>query len=550
MRGISLFVGVGTAAAWLAAIGGASAQPAAPAVPTREVLEEAGATIRSIYVTVDNVFDPSNPDEDKKLYRWANNVHVRTRESVVLDILLIAPGDRFVGRRLEESARALRAGGFISEAAVEVVAYDVATNSVDIQVRVRDSWSLALDLSIDRAGGKTEWGIGLSDNNLFGTGKTLEIGYESEIDRDEALLGYSDGNVFGSRISLQTVFSNASDGHRRELRVERPFFSLDTPWSLGGSIYDQQRVDTMYDLGEEIDEFGHEIDAISLQGGWSPGLVDRHAQRWMFGLTSEEHTFRPTDDVPQPLLLPPDRKLVYPWLGWRWIEDDFREMTELNDMGRTEDIALGLNLFASIGFAKRSYGSDRDATLYNFTAAKGWEPGGPGRLFLLETSAVTRREDSDYRNSQVLFAGHYYQRNLERHLFSVSLSTLVTDDLDPENQVLLGGDTGLRGYPIRYQAGESRTLLSVEQRFFTDFYPWRLLRVGWAVFADVGRVSGTDPRATPPQGTLYDVGVGLRLSSPRASGRNVVHVDLAFPLKTPDPTIDSVQFVIETKGSF
>jgi hypothetical protein len=40
------------------------------------------------------------------------------------------------------------------------------------------------------------------------------------------------------------------------------------------------------------------------------------------------------------------------------------------------------------------------------------------------------------------------------------------------------------------------------------------------------------------------------LSSPRASGRNVVHVDLAFPLKKDDPTIDDVQFVIETKGSF
>jgi len=70
------------------------------------------------------------------------------------------------------------------------------------------------------------------------------------------------------------------------------------------------------------------------------------------------------------------------------------------------------------------------------------------------------------------------------------------------------------------------------------------------VFADVGRVNGTDPRATPPLGTLYDVGAGLRLTSPRASGRNVVHVDLAFPLNKPDPTIDSVQFVIETKGSF
>ena len=115
----------------------------------------------------------------------------------------------------------------------------------------------------------------------------------------------------------------------------------------------------------------------------------------------------------------------------------------------------------------------------------------------------------------------------------MSLEALATDDLDPETQVLLGGDNGLRGYPIRYQAGESRAVLNVEQRFFTEFYPWRLFRVGWAVFGDIGKVSGRDPRATEPLGTLYDVGAGLRLSSPRASGRNVVHIDLAFPLNGP-----------------
>ena len=553
MRGISLYLRAGTAAAWLSASCIATAQQPAAGTPppgmTRAQLEQAGATIRAIYFTVDNVFDPSNPDEDKALYRWANKVHVLTRDSVIADILFIAPGDRFVARLLDESARALRARGFIAEASVEPGAYDAATNSVDINVHVRDSWSLALDLKLNRSGGQTEWGIGLSDENLFGTGKTLEVAYESEIDRDQATLGYADGNVFGSRVSMRALLANASDGHRRELAVERPFFSLATPWSLGGSIHDEQRVDTMYDLGEEIDEFGHDIDAATLQGGWSPGFVERHAQRWLFGITSEEHTFRATPDVPQPLLLPPDRKLVYPWIGWQRIEDDYREITELNDMGRTEDISLGFNLTARIGFAEERYGSDRDATLLSIEAEKGWEPGGPGRLLLLETGASTRREDVGNRDSQVYIAAHYYRRNLEKHLLSISLVSLATDDLDPEKQVLLGGDNGLRGYPIRYQAGENRTIVNVEQRFFTDFYPWRLFRVGWAVFGDVGRVTGRDPRATPPLGTLYDVGVGLRLSSPRASGRNVVHVDLAFPLNG-DPTIDNVQFVIETKGSF
>jgi hypothetical protein len=87
------------------------------------------------------------------------------------------------------------------------------------------------------------------------------------------------------------------------------------------------------------------------------------------------------------------------------------------------------------------------------------------------------------------------------------------------------------------------------QRFYTDWYPWRLLRVGWAVFMDAGRVRGDDVRGTTALGTLYDVGLGLRLSSPRSSGRSIVHIDLAFPLNG-DPTTDSAQLVIETKTTF
>jgi hypothetical protein len=539
-------------ACWLLAlqVGGAQ-ENAAGAAPgkTRDELERAGATIRAVNVTVDNVFDPSNPEEDKRLYRWANKVHVRTRPSVVESVLLFGVGERFQGRLLEESARALRARGFLAEATIEARNYDPMTNTVEVEVRVRDSWTLAPDVKLSRSGGENEWGVGMSDGNLFGTGKSLTVSYASNVDRDETFLGYSDGNVMSSRVILNAVLANATDGHRREFAAERPFYSLDTRWALGGAARDSSRVDTIYDLGEEIDEFEHDSRALTFQGGWSRGLVGTRTQRWLFGMTAAEDSFRPTIETPTPLLLPSDRKLVYPWVGWQLVEDSYREMSELNDMGRTEDISLGLNILASIGFARESYGSDRDATLLNITAQKGWEPGGPGRLLLLEAGGATRDEDSGFRNSEVHFGARYYRRNLEKHLFSVTLNALTTNKLDPERQVLLGGDNGLRGYPLRYQAGKHLAIVNVEQRFYTDFYPWRLFRVGYAVFADAGRVSGRDPRAAPSLGTLYDVGVGLRLSSPRSSGRSVVHIDLAFPLNG-DPTIDSAQLVIETKGSF
>ena len=49
-------------------------------------------------------------------------------------------------------------------------------------------------------------------------------------------------------------------------------------------------------------------------------------------------------------------------------------------------------------------------------------------------------------------------------------------------------------------------------------------------FSTLAACLGTDPRVSQSLGTLYDVGFGLRLSSSRASGKSVVHIDLAFPL--------------------
>ena len=526
----------------------AQEQPVDPA-EQRTALEKSGATIRRVNIVVDNVFDLSNPAENKRLYRWANRVHVRTRPGVIQSVLLFRAGDVFDGRLLDESARALRSRGFLADATIEPSGYDPATNTVEVDVHVRDAWNLAPDLRFSRSGGENEFGVGLADGNLLGTGKSLTLSYKSDVDRDEAFIGYGDPNVFNSRVRLSAILSNASDGHRRTLSVERPFFALDTRWSLGGSISDEERVDSMYDLGEVIDEFRHHSRTFSLQGGISPGAVGRTAHRWLFGVAADEEKFSPTSAMAQPMLLPSDRKLVYPWFGWQHLEDDYREMTELNDMGRTEDISLGLNLLFSVGYSDTAFGADRDALIFRSSAQKGWEPGGSGRLLLFSAGASTRREDAGLRNTTVFTDARYYRRNLEKHLFSVHLSALSTHELDAESQVLLGGDSGLRGYPLRYQAGERRAVLTVEQRFFTDFYPWRLIRMGYAVFADAGRVEGRDPRAQPPLGTLYDVGAGLRLTSPRSSGRSVVHIDLAFPLNR-DASIDRVQLIVETKGSF
>src|SRR5689334_8265053 len=180
-------------------------------------LEQSGATIRAIEVTVDNVFDPSNPKENKPIYRWANKVHFPTHEGAIESALLFEVGDRYTARALSESARTLRGRGYIADVKITPRDYDPVANTVDVQVRVRDAWTLAPELKYSHKGGASEWAIGLDDRNLFGTGKQVRIIEKSSIDRDETLLSYGDPNLLGSHVTLNAEFSDASDGYRHAL---------------------------------------------------------------------------------------------------------------------------------------------------------------------------------------------------------------------------------------------------------------------------------------------------------------------------------------------
>jgi len=69
------------------------------------------------------------------------------------------------------------------------------------------------------------------------------------------------------------------------------------------------------------------------------------------------------------------------------------------------------------------------------------------------------------------------------------------------------------------------------------------------VFADVGRTWGTGIVGNSDPGLLRDVGFGLRLGNTRSGLGNVLHIDLAFPLKLL-PGISRVQFLVQTLQSF
>src|ERR1700688_2430939 len=88
--------------------------------------------IRSISVEVKNVFDPSVPGEQYWPYRVADAVHIRTRSSVILNQLLVKPGDEADQQLLDESERNLRALPFVKDA--KIVEVPAPNGQVDLIV--------------------------------------------------------------------------------------------------------------------------------------------------------------------------------------------------------------------------------------------------------------------------------------------------------------------------------------------------------------------------------------------------------------------------------
>jgi len=509
--------------------------------------EEPAATIGTVVIERHNIFDLGNPEENKSLFRLANRLHVLTRDRTIRTQLLFESGDVLSKNALEESARLLRQNRYLHEATIR--AAPAANGVADVHVITTDVWTLIPKLDFSRSGGENEYAFGIKETNLLGTGMAIELSRSSDVNRDSSLLKIVDRNLGGSRYVMDLGLSNNSDGHFRNLSLGKPFFALDSRRARGVSFFDHDYIDTYYERGEEIADFRHKASHADVHIGWSRGLRDGWTTRFTTGFVYDKDEFLDAPDSDYPTLVIPDnRTLSYPFIGVEWLEDRFEQASNIDQIGRTEDRFLGRRLSLSLGAATEWLGSDRDALVFNARAQTGFGSSKRDSL-ILEGGLGSRIENGDAANLVVDFSARFFRKQSEKRLGFLSLSGVYGHQLDAENRIVIGGDSGLRGYPLRYQSGDRRLLFTAEQRFFSEWYPFRLFHVGAAVFYDIGRAWGDSPVSSIENEWLQDVGFGLRLGHSRFGFGRVTHIDIAFPLDG-DDSIDDVQLVLSTKQTF
>jgi hypothetical protein len=536
-----------SALAWTTAGAQAVAPGTDPAgtCPPIADMEAQGYTIRSIDIVQLPIFD-DEPDLPE-LYRWADRLHIDTRDSAITPHLLFAAGDHVSQQRIDETLRNLRDLRYIREPSVRAV--DCRDGAATLEVAVREVWTTNPGISFGRAGGKNSGGVKLEELNLLGFGKHLSFELSKNADRSSYTLHWHDPDVRETRWVSDVAFRDSSDGQGWSFGLERPFYSLDSRWGAGMALLQDETIEPVYRLGERVAGYGRQAEFAEFHYGRSAGLRNGWTRRTIVGFRREHAEFDVAPDEAAPAVLPEDRHLDYPFLRLESVQDDFATTRNRDQIARTEDEHFGVNYSLELGFAAPALGADRNAALVHADVGRGWRLGLEDTMFA-DAAFTSRVESGSLADTLLSGSLRYYHPTGPRGVFFAGLFAVAGHELDADHELTIGGDTGLRGYPLRYQAGSATALATIEERFFTKYNLWKLLDVGAAVFLDVGRAFGEAPLGPSENlGLLKDVGFGLRLGTTRSALGNVIHVDIAFPLDG-ESSIDRVQLVIQTKLSY
>jgi hypothetical protein len=321
-----------------------------------------GLPITAIHVDRKDIFDTSDPKTDAWFYRWANALHIVSKEDFIRSMLLFREGDPYSASVAAESARILRQLGIMNPVNITATRVD---DGVEVTVETRDQWTLKAGAKLGIFGDQASYYVDFEEENLVGWGKAVSVTYESDKERDSWAFGYFDPNVFNSRWRVSLLHADLSDGFTDEVVIDRPFYSLATPWTWGVSGLRQELFNHLYSQSESVVEGLHETERLSLWGGArlpGNGVVTR---RLVAGWEHRQHLYSDWiwEDGGEPYPPPEDRLISGPRLSYEQIGNRYIVVKGFRAWAVQEDVALGPNFSLTAVYSSPFFGGDRRRVL-------------------------------------------------------------------------------------------------------------------------------------------------------------------------------------------
>ncbi len=497
--------------------------------------------VGDIQIVANDVFNTNLNSENLTIHRLANQLHIQSKPELIKAQLLFDKGDAFDIEQLNETERNLRDNAYLRSASITPI--QVCDGMVDIKVETNDNWTLIPSMRFTRAGGENEFAFSVAELNLFGLGKSLNLELDYTNDRDQRVLQYFDPLLFGTRTQLTAQLQDNTDGEVQAIDVELPFYALNSQRSWRVSAGNIEYLQKLYTDGFVSNQLAVDREYASVEAGFSRGKINNTVRRWVVGWQYDKRKLAATALFPDSSPVP-ERVFSYPYVEATLLKPEFIKKSNLQVMESVEDVAIGPELRARIGYAAKSFGSSDDSFVFDIEFSQGWQPN-PKQLGLLSVELNGFYDtDGALNNTLKTNAKWFYFQSPKSSVYAQA-NLISGENLFENRQIVIGGETGLRGYPLRYQSGDNRARFTVEQRYFFDWYPLRLVKVGAAAFAEIGSAWSDDESPD----WLRDVGMGLRLVSTRQANAPVTHIDFAVPLDATDD-IDQYQLVVMVKSQF
>lgn len=506
-----------------------------------------GKRVGDVYVSTLPVFG-----EEEQIFRWANVFHIASKDHVIAREVLLRRGERYDERKVDETQRKLRDRLFTSLAVV-VPVISSEPGVVDLLVVTRDIFSLRLNSNYEFQGGDfTYLSLSLAENNFLGRRMLLAMVFVMEqatltlgpLVINKNLLGkqLDVGARGGPIINRQTL---TLEGSESAVSISKPLWSLDSRWGWavdGGHSFATVRSFRGNELRTYDAPSTPEIEAIPYlyhQRYWSVGAsVSRQLGegRWKhrFKLGYDLTSQRPSvdDDFQGSAaaradfvadVLPRNERSGVLFGSYELFTPRYREYRDVDSYDLPEDTRLGPRAVVTLGAGLRVLASDS-----NFGRASletGWVEAWGGDGLAMAAGSLSVRLEEGALVDRTIGAAARLVTPMTRAGRVVSEARFTGVFHDASNRFLyLGGDTGLRGYPINYLDGDRRVVAQTEFRG-RNVRGFLGSRWGLIGFYDVGGAADVldDLRF------YQDVGIGIRALGPQLSP-DVFRFDFALPL--------------------
>jgi hypothetical protein len=509
-----------------------------------------------------DIFDLTEADT-KIFHRWANALHYNTLPSTLANesAFFLKKCD-ITEQDLHELERHLRGQSYLRDALV--------TQDSDGQMLVKtwDNWSLTPTLDYGRKGGVNEYAIGIKDHNLLGLGIDADFEYFTNEQRSGYKVHIISPLYLGENINTDVRLTDNDDGSSQAVFVIKNFVSFDTPYAYKIGFDNFRQIDTLRQNGRQVAQFNHKKSHQILH--WEKLYADTEYStlRYGLGFTHEEHLFYHNEvgdqSVPGFGVLPQDRELSYPFASAEYVQKDYRELRNFNLINQIEDFNLGWHGIVLVGSdisspvnksePNTSQNLPSASLIYRASLSKGIEIGGSGFLFLNAHAEGERYDGTTAANRSLFrFSSEYF------HTFNsywggyIKNENVVSNNQFVDSPIAIGGESGVRGYPLQYQHGANTSQLTIEARFYPRINLYKFFELGAAAFVDIGKAYGdsaiTSNSPNSNSSTLASVGIGARLYSTHSSEAQVIHFDLIKPLSS-DTNVSNFEFRVTTKHSF